>query len=61
MDNKDKIIKTLKDFGRLPFYRVHAIAGIRADVAAQLLIELVKEKKIIHLEVPSGNYYEVKK
>lgn len=43
---KEKILKTLKDFGKLPTAKVSAIAGINYNYVKELLEELETEGKI---------------
>lgn len=58
--NKEKILKTLKDFGRLPSGRLSAITGINYYILIDLLKELQLEQKIKGYEFPAGNYWELK-
>jgi len=46
MENKEKILKTLKDFGKLPTARLSAIIGINYYSLKKILKELEKEKLI---------------
>jgi len=46
MENKEKILKTLKDFGKLPTARLSAITGINYYSLKKILKELEKEKLI---------------
>lgn len=59
MNNKDKILKTLKDFGRIPKWRVGAIVGIHPDKAEKLLTELLEEKRVICHKETLSTYWEL--
>jgi len=60
MEDKDKIIKALKDFGRLPTTRVAGITGLFQPKAKTLLDELVTEKKVNKIEETNATYWEIK-
>jgi len=45
-EQKEKILKTLKDFGKLPTARLSAITGINYNYIKILLEELKKQKKV---------------
>lgn len=59
MNNKEKILKTLKDFGRMPSSRIRAIVGINYDVFKKLSEELLKENKIIKQQETTATYWEL--
>jgi len=61
METKEKITKTLKDFGRLPTSRIAAIVGANPDRAKIALEELEKEKVIVRDEETLATYWELKK
>lgn len=61
MKTKEKILKALKDFGRLPTSR---IAGIVGSNHKQILIHmevLIKEEKVIKHEETNAIYWELRK
>lgn len=60
MKPKQKILKTLKDFGRLPTSRVAAIVGMNPDRAKEALENLFKEKKIKKIKETVATYWEIK-
>ncbi len=60
MENKERIIKTLKNFGKLPTSRIAAIVGMNGDRVKDVLDALVKEKRIKKLEETTATYWEVK-
>ncbi len=59
MEDKEKIKKTLKDFGRLPTSRIGAIIGMHLDKAKRLLNELLEEKKVIKIKETNSIYWEI--
>lgn len=59
MDDKEKAIKTLKDFGKLPTSRIAAIIGSNNEKAKSILEELVKEKKIKKIKETLATYWRV--
>lgn len=59
MNNKEKILKTLKDFGKIPKWRVGAIIGIHPNKAEKLLIELLEEKRVICHKETISTYWEL--
>lgn len=62
MENKDKIIKTLKDMGKLPSNKIGAICGINYNYLKPLLEELEKEKLIKSQKVGEfATYWEITK
>ncbi len=61
MENKEKILKTLKDFGRTPTARILAICGINYNYGLKELENLEKEKKIKKTKETSATYWEIKK
>ena len=61
MDDKEKIIKTLKDFGRLPTSRIVGITVLFSPKAKFLLGELMKENKVKKIEETVATYWELKK
>ena len=60
MDAKNKILKTLKDFGSLSSSRIAGIVGIDYNYATKLLEELLSENKITKIETPNSNYWRIK-
>ncbi len=60
MELKERIIKTLKDFGKLPTSRIAGICGMNTDRAKILLEELLKEKKVKKFEETIATYWEKK-
>lgn len=61
MEDKEKIIKVLKDFGRLPTTRVAGITGLFPPKAKLLLEELLKENKVKMIKETVATYWEIKK
>jgi len=60
-EQKKKIIKILKDFGKLPTARISAIAGINYNYIKKKLGELEKEKIIISNKAGElATYWELK-
>lgn len=57
---EDKILKTLKDFGRLSTSRIAGIIGIDYNYATKLLEQLNKEKKIKKEEETHSTYWSLK-
>ena len=55
---KDRILKTLKDFGRIPTSRVAGIVGMNTERARALLEELLKEKKVKKIQETNATYWE---
>ena len=60
MELKDKILKTLQDFGKLPTSRIAGIVGMNNDRAKEILEELVNKNKIIKIEETVATYWEIK-
>ena len=61
MEAKEKIIKALKDFGRLPTSRLRAICGFDFFKTERLLNELLSEKKIVQEKETNAVYWRLKK
>lgn len=59
--HKERIKKTLKDFGRLPTSRIAGIIGVNTDKAKELLEELLKEKKVQKQKETLATYWSLKK
>ena len=59
-EQHQKILETLKDFGRLPTARLSAIVGINYDYLKPLLEELLEKKKIKKIEETIATYWEIK-
>lgn len=60
METKDKILKTLKDFGRISTSRIAGIMGMDYIHTNKLLEELLKEKKVIKEEETNSTYWRLK-
>ncbi len=58
MENKEKILQTLKDFGRLPKSRIGAIVGMHPDKAEKLLHKLLLENKVVCYKETLSTYWE---
>jgi len=59
-NKKEKIIKTLTDFGKLPTARISAIVGINYYKLKEILEELELENKIIKTEAGElATYWEL--
>lgn len=59
MDAKQKILKTLNDFGKNSTSRVAGIVGIDYKYATTMLSELEKEKKVKQEKVGSFTFWEI--
>ena len=59
MNDKEKILQTLKDFGRLATWRVAAIIGRNPQATDKALNELLEEKKVKQIKVPVEVYWEI--
>jgi DNA-binding HxlR family transcriptional regulator len=57
---KKKILKTLKDMGRLPFYRIMGIVGGYSTTIQSKLNELEKEGLIVKEIENLATYYKLK-
>lgn len=60
METKDKILKTLKDFGRISTSKIGGIIGIDYYQATKLLEELILENKVIKQEETTATYWSLK-
>jgi len=61
MEQKEKILKVLKEFGKLPTAKLAAICGIAYNYAKPLLEELKKEGKIKSEKAGElATYWEIK-
>lgn len=60
MKTQDKIIKTLKDFGRLSTARLSAIIGVQFQKGLKLLNEMDKKNEIIKEEETTATYWRLK-
>jgi len=59
-NKKEKIIKTLTDFGKLPTAKLSAIVGINYYKLKEILEELESENKIIKTEAGElATYWEL--
>ena len=61
MKPKDKILKTLNDFGKLPSSKICAIAGVSYAAFKVLSKELLEEGKIKKIEETVATYWEITK
>ena len=59
MENAEKILKTLKDFPKLPTTRISAIVGMNPERGKELLEKLLKEKKIKKIEETLATYWRI--
>jgi len=57
MKDKEKILRTLKDFGISSTSRIAAIAGLFYPKTKTLLEELKKEKKVCKKEETNSTYW----
>ena len=60
MNDEEKILKTLKDFGRLATWRIAAIIGRNPKATEKVLNELLKEKKVKQIKETVSTYWEIK-
>lgn len=60
MTAKEKILKTLNDFGSLSSSRIAGIIGIDYNYAIKLLEELLSENEISKIETPNSIYWRTK-
>jgi predicted transcriptional regulator len=60
MEAKEKVIKTLTDFGESSTSKIAAIVGVDYYYAIKLLEELVAEDKIIKIATPNSTYWKIK-
>lgn len=60
MEDKEKITKTLKDFGRLSTSRIGAICGFDNLKLKKLLDELLKENKIVKEKETVAVYWRLR-
>ena len=61
MELKNKVIKILKDFGKLPTSRIAAIVGMNTDRAKEILEGLEKENKVKKIRETLATYWELNK
>jgi len=62
MDNKIKILTSLRDFGRLPSNKICAIAGINYDYFKDEIKELLKDKLVSEEKAGElATYWEITK
>ena len=61
MKLKEKILKVMKEFGRLPTSRIGGILGINYNYTKNVLEELEKENKVIKEKETSAVYWKLKK
>lgn len=57
---KQKVLTTLLNYGRLPAYRIAGAVGINTHKCLRLLYELEQEGKIIKEEETISTYYRLK-
>ena len=55
----DKILETLRDFGRLPTARLSAIVGINYNTLKILLEELLEKEEVKKIEETIATYWEM--
>ena len=55
-----RILKALKDFGRLPTARIGGIIGMNFAKTKETLLKLNKEKKVDKQEETNSVYWEIK-
>lgn len=60
MNNEDKILKTLKDFGRLPTYRIAGIVGLNPVNALSILQRMWESGEIIGEVETNSTYWKLK-
>ena len=58
-EQKKKILKTLKKFGKLPSAKIASIAGINYNYLKPMLEELLIENKIVKIEETLATYWEL--
>ena len=61
MSIEEKILKTLKDFGRKPTSQISSICGINFSRTFEKLNKLLKENKVIKQQETNSTYWEFKK
>ncbi|HEC66521.1 MAG TPA: hypothetical protein ENI23_14635 [bacterium] len=61
MEIKEKIMKTLTDFGRISTSRVAGIVGIDYNYATKILNELHKAEKVLKQAETNSTYWMVRK
>ncbi len=61
MNYEEKILKTLKDFGRMPTSRISAICGINPQTTLKELEKLLDENKVIKETETLATYWRLSK
>jgi len=56
-DKKHKILEWLKEFKRLPTYKISSLVGTTAEYAKKYLEELESEGKVIKEEETNATYW----
>ena len=60
MNKEEKILKTLKDFGRLPTARIAAITGINYNTLTVQLDSMLEKETIFREKETVATYWSVK-
>ena len=58
---KERVIKTLKDFGRLSTSRIAGIIGYNYSYTLIILKDLEKDKKVKKIEETNAVFWELRK
>lgn len=59
MEDEQKILKTLNDFGRLPSSRLSAIIGINYSYLLPILQKMNDSRKVRKIEETTATYWEI--
>jgi len=60
MNKEERILKTLKDFGRLPTARLSAICGIPYYYCVEELNKLKEKKLVVEEKETTSTYWSLK-
>ena len=60
MENKEKIIQTLEEFGRIPTGRLCAIIGMNYNTGLELLQEMWEAGEIVAEHETNATYWSIK-
>lgn len=59
MENEDKILETLKQFGRMPSGRLAAISGMNYDSFILTIQKLLQKEAVIKEEETNATYWRL--
>jgi predicted transcriptional regulator len=59
MEPRDKILKTLNDFGKMPSSKICAIAGVNYEYFKKASEELLKDKLVSKITETLATYWEI--